>query len=128
VSLHLKLPGDLSLDHAHAIAEEVEEAICSDVPEVASVQTHLEPLADAAAGEEVDVDAAAVKSAVLEETGAAPRELRFVRTDEGIVAFLTLGLGSEGSLADAHGRASAVEERIRREVPAIADVVVHTEP
>ena len=128
VSLHLKLPGDLSLDRAHAIAEEVEEAILSEVREVGSVQTHLEPLKEAAAGEEIAVDAAAVELAVIEETGAAPRELRFVRTDDGIVAFLTLALGSEASLADAHGRASAVEERIRRAVPTIADVVVHTEP
>jgi cation diffusion facilitator family transporter len=128
VSLHLKLPGDLSLERAHAIAEEVERSILADVPEVESVQTHLEPLAESAAGEEIAVDAAAVESAVFEETGAAPRELRFVRTDEGIVAFLTLALAGEESLAEAHGRASAVEERIRRAVPAIADVVVHTEP
>ncbi|MGH3066343.1 MAG: cation diffusion facilitator family transporter [Gaiellaceae bacterium] len=128
VSLHLKLPGDLRLDRAHAVAESVEKAILSEVPAVASVQTHLEPLKEAVAGEEIAVDALAVENAVLEETGAKPRELRFVRTDEGIVAFLTLALGSEGSLTDAHGLASAVEERIRRAVPAIADVVVHTEP
>jgi cation diffusion facilitator family transporter len=128
VSLHLKLPGDLSLDRAHAVAEQVEEAILSEVPAIASVQTHLEPLKEAVAGEEIAVDALAIGTVVLEETGAKPRELRFVRTDEGIVAFLTLALGSEGSLADAHGRASAVEERIRRAFPAIADVVVHTEP
>jgi divalent metal cation (Fe/Co/Zn/Cd) transporter len=65
---------------------------------------------------------------VREETGAPPRELRFVRTDDGLVAFLTLGLAGDESLADAHGRASAVEERIRQAVPTIADVVVHTEP
>jgi len=128
VSLHVKLPGEFSLDHAHAIAEEVEKAILSEVREVGSVQTHLEPLKEAVAAEEIAVDAAAVELAVIDETGTAPRDLRFVRTDEGIVAFLTLGLGSEGSLADAHSRASAVEERIRRAVPAIADVVVHTEP
>jgi cation diffusion facilitator family transporter len=128
VSLHLKLPGELSLDRAHAVAEEVEEAILSGVPAVASVQTHLEPLKEAAAGEEIAVDALAIEAVVLEETGAKPRELRFVRTDEGIVAFLTLALAGEKSLADAHGRASAVEERIRRAVPSIADVVVHTEP
>jgi cation diffusion facilitator family transporter len=128
VSLHLKLPGDLSLERAHAIAEEVERAILADVPAVASVQTHLEPLTEAAAGEEIAVDAAAVETVVLEETGAPPRELRFVRTDDGIVAFLTLALAGNESLADAHGRASAVEERVRRAVPAIADVVVHTEP
>ena len=39
-----------------------------------------------------------------------------------------LGLGGAGSLADAHGRASAIEERVRRAVPAVSDVVVHTEP
>jgi len=44
------------------------------------------------------------------------------------VVFLTLGLPSAGSLADAHGLASAIEERVRSAVPAIADVVVHTEP
>jgi cation diffusion facilitator family transporter len=128
VSLHLKLPGDLSLDQAHDIAEEVEQSILSSVPEVASVQTHLEPLAEDAAGEEIAVDAAAVESVVREETGAPPRQLRFVRTDEGIVAFLTLALGGAESLADAHGLASVVEERVRRAVPEIADVVVHTEP
>ena len=128
VSLHLKLPGGLSLDRAHAVAEEVEAAILSRVFAVASVQTHLEPLKEAVAGEEIAVDALAIEAVVLEETGAKPRELRFVRTDEGIVAFLTLALGSEASLADAHGRASAVEERIRGAVPGIADVVVHTEP
>ena len=63
-----------------------------------------------------------------EETGADARELRIVRTDEGNVVFLTLGLGGAGSLAEAHGRASAIEERVRRAVPAVADVVVHTEP
>ena len=92
------------------------------------MQTHLEPLAETAAGEEIDVDTAAVAAVVREETGAAPRELRFVRTDDGIVVFLTLGLGGAESLAEAHGRASAIEERVRSAVPAIADVVVHTEP
>jgi len=63
-----------------------------------------------------------------EETGAPPRVLRFVRTDDGLVAFLTLGLGEAASLAEAHTLASAVEERVREAVPGIADVVVHTEP
>ena len=128
VSLHLKLPGELPLDAAHDIAEQVEAAILAQVPEVRSVQTHLEPLAETAAAEEVDVDAAAIEQVVREETGAEPRELRFVRTDDGIVVFMTLGLGGDGSLADAHGRASAIEKRVRSSVPAVADVVVHTEP
>jgi divalent metal cation (Fe/Co/Zn/Cd) transporter len=128
VSLHLKLPGDLPLEQAHEIAEEVEHAIVSTVPEVSSVRTHLEPLAEAAEAQEVDADADAVERAVREETGAAPRELRFVRTDDGIVVFLTVALEGGASLAAAHDRASAVEERVRAAVPEIADVIVHTEP
>jgi cation diffusion facilitator family transporter len=128
VSLHLKLPGELALEQAHDIAEQVETAILAQLPEVRSVQTHLEPLKETAAAEEIDIDTAAVEAAVRAETGAEPRELRFVRTDEGIVAFLTLGLPTAGSLADAHVRATAIEERVRSAVPAIADVVVHTEP
>ena len=50
LSLHLKLPGDLSLEEAHELAEEVERAILRAVPEIGSVQTHLEPLAEAGAG------------------------------------------------------------------------------
>jgi cation diffusion facilitator family transporter len=128
VSLHLKLPGDLSLDRAHGIAEQVEEAIRNQVPEVRTVQTHLEPLAETAAGEEVDIDPAVIERAVRDEAGVEPRELRCVRTDDGIVVFLTLALGGGESLAEAHGRASAIEERVRHAVPAVTDVVVHTEP
>jgi cation diffusion facilitator family transporter len=128
VSLHLKLPGELSLDSAHAIAEEVEAAILRDAPDARAVQTHLEPIAETAAGEAVEIDTAAIEAAVREETGADAREVRIVRTDDGNVVFLTLGLGGFRSLADAHGQASAIEKRVRRDVPAVADVVVHTEP
>src|ERR687887_2099291 len=52
ISLHLKLPGDLSLDEAHAVASEVEDAIADALPDVDAVQTHLEPLAETAVGRE----------------------------------------------------------------------------
>jgi cation diffusion facilitator family transporter len=127
LSLHLKLPGELSLEEAHAIAEQVERAIQRAVPEVSSVQTHLEPLGEEAAGHEVAGDAATVRRIVRAELGVDPAELRFVDTDEGLVAYLTLRLGSD-TLAAAHADASRIEELIRRERPEIADVVVHTEP
>ncbi len=133
LSLHLKLPGDLSLEEAHAIAEEVERAILHDVPEVATVQTHLEPLAEDAAGtrppaDEVAGDAQIVSRVVREATGADPLELRFLHTDEGLVAYLTLRLDPATALADAHAEASRIEELIRLECPEICDVIVHTEP
>jgi len=128
LSLHLKLPGDASLEAAHDVAEQVEDAIRQAVPEVDAVQTHLEPLTERAAGHEETRDAQTVERIVREVTGMEPREVRFLRTDAGLVALLTLGLDARSTLADAHARASEIEERIRREQPEIADVVVHTEP
>ena len=131
VALHLKLPGDLALEDAHEIAEEVERSIRKSVPEVASVQTHLEPLAEdveVQTAENVDDLAGVVARIVRDVLGRAPRELRFLHTTEGLVAFLTLGLDPGASLADAHARASEIEARIRAERPEIADVIVHTEP
>ena len=133
LSLHIKLPGDLSLDDAHEIAEEVERAIRAAVPGVDDVQTHLEPLAEESEGTrprdtEVADDYSLVERIVRDATGTSPEELRFLHTDEGLVAFLTLRLGGSTALADAHARASEIEEEIRRRRPEIADVIVHTEP
>ena len=130
VSLHLKLPGELPLEEAHEIASEVERAIAESVPEVHAVRTHLEPIAETGEGREYDASAerAVVERIVRETTGEAPRELRFVHTDQGLVAQLTLGLDPSASLGEAHARASEIEERIRRARPGIADVIVHTEP
>ena len=128
VTLHLKLPADLPLEQAHAVASDVERSISESLPEVVSVQTHLEPLAEPARGTPVERDAGFVEEIVRDATGAPPRELRFLETDEGLVTFVTLGLDPGTTLADAHRRASEVEERIRKERPEIADVIVHTEP
>lgn len=133
VSLHLKLPGGYSLEEAHEVASTVEKEILAALPEVDAVQTHLEPLAEPAAGLPLshgDRSGAAegIREIVRAATGEEPRELRLLRTEVGLVAFLTLGMDASRPLAEAHERASDVEERIRRTQPGIADVVVHTEP
>ena len=127
-SLHLKLPGDMPLDEAHEVAEHVEREIMRAVPEIAAVQTHIEPLTEPAPGHEVAHDSREVERIVLESTSQPPRETRFLDTDEGLIVFLTLGLDPGSTLADAHELASGVEERIRRALPGVADVIVHTEP
>ena len=126
LSLHLKLPGELPLEEAHEIAEQVEREIVRAVPEIGSVQTHLEPLAEVDRGEEVE--ATELAEVVERAAGGPPRELRLLRTEKGVVAFLTLGLDPSSTLAEAHQRASEVEERLRRARPDVADVIVHTEP
>ena len=129
MAMGLRHSNDGDLEEAHEIAEQLESAICAAVPEIAGVQTHLEPLAETQEAREVQAaDEAAVRRIVREATGTEPRSLRFLRTDGGLVAFLTLGLEGTSRLDDAHARASEIEEHIRRERPEIADVIVHTEP
>jgi cation diffusion facilitator family transporter len=133
VTLHLKLPGELTLADAHDLAEEVERRIRAALPEVDAVQTHLEPLSEPAPVSSVPAGALeahsqAVREVVRATTGGEPRELRFLVTDRGLVAILTLAMAPDRVLAEAHARASEVEERIRRDHPEIVDVIVHTEP
>jgi cation diffusion facilitator family transporter len=128
VSLHLKLPGGLALAEAHDVAEEVERAIGAAIPEVASVQTHIEPLREVEAGTDAAADDAAVFEIVQALTGSAPREVRLRQTEQGLVAFVTVAVEAGQPLDVAHDRASEIEARIREARPEIADVVVHTEP
>lgn len=132
VALHLKFPADLGLRAAHAVAERVERAIHAR-PGVTDVQTHLEPLerplmarpadgrADRQAMEEI-------KCLLHERTGIEPRSARLLPTEGGHVVFLTVEVGSGASLVDAHHLAGELEDQLRRQVPNIVDVVIHTEP
>jgi cation diffusion facilitator family transporter len=128
VSLHLKLPGGLPLSEAHEVAEEVERAIEGAIPEVGSVQTHIEPLREVEYGHDAQADDAVVAEVVREVTGAPPRDVHFRHTEQGLVAFVTVRVDAGQALDEAHARASEIEARIREQRPEIADVVVHTEP
>ncbi len=94
------------------------------------MQTHIEPLRESARGRRAEAEepGAAVTRAVRIATGLEPRELHFVETETGLVAYVSVALDPDASLEEAHERASQIEERVRRERPEITDVVVHTEP
>jgi cation diffusion facilitator family transporter len=130
VSLHLKFPADLALQAALAVTERVEQAIRAR-PGVSEVQTHLEPLerplSARPATTSTDLDAIReIERIVLERMGNEPRGTTLFRTEAGRVIFLTLGVGAETSLVDAHQLAGELEEELRQQISDIADVVVHT--
>jgi divalent metal cation (Fe/Co/Zn/Cd) transporter len=131
VSLHLKLPADSSLAAAHEISERVEEAI-RGLPTVSDVRTHLEPLEHPIAADPSSGDDAraldTIKRVVQRYAHTPARQLRLLPTKDGDVLFITLSVGADSSLTDAHKLASDLEEELRQEIPSIADVVVHTEP
>ena len=129
-SLHLKLPATTPLREADDVARSVNEAVTHAVPEVARVHSHVEPLGLAGAAREVADDAAtgrAVNDLIVDECGRAPHEVRLVRTGDGLVAYVTLSLGS-ATLADAHNTGGRVRRRIRDDVPGVLDAFVQSRP
>jgi cation diffusion facilitator family transporter len=132
VALHLKFPDDLDLSAAHAVAERVERTIRARAG-ATDVQTHLEPLERPLMARPADgrADRRAmqeIEHIVRERTGLEPRSTRLLSTEAGRVVFLTVDVGSGASLVDAHKLAGELEDQLRRQVPDIVDIVVHTEP
>ena len=134
LSLHLKLPADLPLQDAHAVATRVEEAILRAVPEIADVHTHIEPLATGeqdvqeAGPDDVAGAEAVIHAVVRRRTGRPPRDVRLRRDGRGIIALVTVALDPGAELGSAHATASDIERDIRRGAPAVVQAVIHTEP
>jgi len=133
LSLHIKLPASLPLAEAHEIANRVEQVIAEEVPELADVHTHLEPLpveSTATPGDDAANAAlvAAVERLVEEHTGQPPRRLTVRNEAEGLVVLLTVAVPADHTLDQAHEAATALERAVRGHDGAVAAVVVHTEP
>jgi cation diffusion facilitator family transporter len=133
LSLHVKLPRELSLEQAHDAVERLEQRVRAEVPELRIIHTHIEPLArtDWAHAPTRDATATerdAIEAAVRRFTGTAPLDVTFRDGEQGRVALVTVGLPGEQPLPSAHEHAGAIEEAVREQCPGLADVIVHTEP
>jgi cation diffusion facilitator family transporter len=133
LSLHVKLPRELSLEQAHNAVERLEQRVRDEVAEVRYVHTHIEPLArtDWARSPDTDetaVEREAIESAVRRFTGSSPLAVSFRDGEQGRVALVTVSLPGEQPLPSAHEHAGAIEEAVRERCPGLADVIVHTEP
>jgi cation diffusion facilitator family transporter len=130
VSLHLKFPADLDLDAALLVARRIEDAI-RVLPDVSDVLTHLEPLERPISvgqdnGDHNRQDEQTIERIVTEHAGGPPQVLKLLDTPAGRVVFITIGMPAQARLGEAHQLASRLEDQLRRHIPDIADVVVHT--
>lgn len=133
LSLHVKLPRNLSLSAAHDAVEQLEAAIRRAVPAIVTVHTHIEPLArtdwaSRPANDEVATDAQAIGEVVRRYTGRDAADVRFRDAERGRVALITVFLPPDQPLPSAHRRAGEIEHAVRERCPDLSDVIVHTEP
>lgn len=133
LSLHVKLPSDLSLTAAHHVVERLEELIHMAIPELRHVHTHIEPLAEMdwasrPASDDTTTESAAIEEIVRRVTGADPAAIAFRDGEGGRIALVTIKLPGDQPLPSAHRHAGAIEEAVRERCPSLGDVIVHTEP
>ena len=133
LSLHVKLPRELSLAEAHDAVERLEGSIHAVVPELSIVHTHIEPLSRTDWASAPPADATAVERAAVEETvrgitGSLPVSVMFRDAERGRIALVTITLPGEQPLPSAHRHAGQIEKAVRARCPGLADVIVHTEP
>ena len=133
LSLHVKLPRELSLTEAHDVVEGLEQRVRAELPELRDVHTHIEPLSGTdwairPGSGETEEERRAIEEAVRSVTGSAPARIGFRDGEQGRVALVTVFLPGDQPLPSAHRHAGAIEEAVRERCPGLADVIVHTEP
>jgi cation diffusion facilitator family transporter len=133
LSLHVKLPSELSLTEAHHVVERLEGLIRAAIPELSKVHTHIEPLAGTdwarrPARDDTTTERAAIEETVRRVTGADPAAVSFRDGEGGRIALVTITLPGDQPLPSAHRHAGAIEEAVRERCPTLGDVIVHTEP
>jgi cation diffusion facilitator family transporter len=133
LSLHVKLPSELSLTDAHGVVERLESLIGDAIPNLRKVHTHIEPLAGTdwasrPASGDTTTERAAIEETVRRVTGAGPASVSFRDGEGGRIALVTIKLPGDEPLPSAHRHAGAIEEEVRERCPSLGDVIVHTEP
>jgi cation diffusion facilitator family transporter len=133
LSLHVKLPSELSLTQAHDAVERLEDMVRTAIPDLHNVHTHIEPLAGTdwarkPASDDTTTERDAIEETVRQVTGKSPAAVSFRDGEGGRIALVTITLPGEQPLPSAHQHAGAIEEAVRERCPSLGDVIVHTEP
>jgi cation diffusion facilitator family transporter len=132
LSLHVKLDPNLPLVEAHTLMDNFENALRQELPEVGEVETHMETAEEMSNGERVRLTQSQLEE-IRQQVLADPRVLSLHSVSLHQIPrgpMVTCHLMIEGSLPleQAHALATSVEGTIKRILPGVTEVLVHTEP
>jgi divalent metal cation (Fe/Co/Zn/Cd) transporter len=134
LSMHAKLPGDLSLESASHTSTDLEQTLREELPDISRVDVHLEPLEpELVRGEDVTAIrrelAARVKRIVERQPGVLQcRDVELSSRNGQITAHVVAVVPGDVSLEDAHTVETMLENRIREAVPELHEVVARVTP
>ncbi len=129
LTMHAKLPGDMTLATASQASAELEKTLRSELPEATRIDIHLEPLEpQLVRGEDVTQRRAKLTATMRQVVESHPEVRRCVDVElsyrhHRIHAHVVAELAGDVSLEHAHRVESELEEQIRRALPEVHEVV-----
>lgn len=134
LSMHVKLPGAMSLDEAAVASADLERRLREAFPGVSRVDVHLEPLepevVTGADVTEVRPDLAREICRIVEAHPEvrACRDVELSERAQELVAYVVAELPGAVSLEHAHAVETALEDRLRQQLPELSEVVARVAP
>ncbi len=134
LTMHAKLPGAMSLDDAAEVTGALEERLRQELPNVSRVDVHLEPLEpDVVAGADVTATRADLTERIRRLVEAHPEvegcgDVELSDREGRIHAHVVARMLGAVTLDEAHRVETELEDRVRAQVPEIAEVVARAAP
>jgi len=134
VDLHLEVDDRLSLQQAHDLASQVEQALQADMPNIIQINTHIESRPDAQnAGRDVTVQEQALVKRIKELTEEiagkqACHAITIRRAGNALSISLHCDLDGRLSIAQVHDIVTRIEHRLQESIPNLERVLIHAEP
>jgi cation diffusion facilitator family transporter len=128
LTMHAKLPGDMTLASASNTSARLEKTLRSELPEATRIDIHLEPMEPIVVrGEDVTQRRALLADRIRNVVGSHPAVKRLVDVElsdrhNRIHAHVVAELAGDVSLEQAHQVETELEEQIRRALPEVHEV------
>ena len=134
VDLHLEVDDHLLLHQAHDLASHVEGDLRSEIPGLKRVNTHIESRGTGiGSGADVTAEEGPLVARVKSITDAVAgrdccHNILIRRQGDRLAVSLHCAFDRDLPVVEAHRLSSRIEEALRRDIPAVERVLVHTEP
>jgi cation diffusion facilitator family transporter len=134
VDLHLEVDDHLLLHQAHDLASHIEQDLRGAIPAIKRVNTHIESRGTGiGSGLDVTAEEGPLVERVRKIADAVVgrvccHNILIRRQGDWFAVSLHCGFERNLPVIDAHRLSSRIEEALKKEIPAIEQVLVHTEP
>jgi len=134
VDLHIEVDDHLLLHQAHDLASHIEQDLRGAIPAIKRVNTHIE---SRGTGVGTGLDVTAEEGPLIERVRkiadavagrACCHNILIRRQGDWFAVSLHCGFERNLPIIEAHQLSSRIEEALKKEIPAIEQVLVHTEP